>query len=893
VTVARPLLLLHLSDLHFGVHSRFIKEDLSARGRVFGRAIDEERRDLNIGSAIDLVIVTGDLAETGKPKEFKEAAEFLTALADAFKLDRRQFVFCPGNHDLSWTACRAAETAYEAECEKNNTTPDDSESRERMNQVKFCHYDDFLREFHQVPKLDDLRRDALGNNGWLYDFPDLRLSVAALNSCEVESHRSKDHYGSLGETQAQRLMDCWRIKPRSDWLKVIAVHHNPDGTVRANVEAWREGLQKGQIDDETILRYEADVVGFDDKQFLLHTVQDTEVQLVLHGHHHAMCERAWPWKRDGVAHVLSAGSLGLKPEKLPAEEPSHVRLIGLDPCSNPPMVRAYSLIYDPRARLDGQLLSGKFVRDPAEPKDGYSQSIRLPDGFLPSPELQRRRKTKKGTPRPGKAATVTPAVPTALPIPQGLFSMKYNPPVVPPGWRLRTLGPFPSRIFHSSWSPDGTWLALGFENGRVQICNPEDGQIVQDFAGQISVAQEALPVAWAPDGSQLAIGQRGDIQYFRVPGWKDVGRLRLVEPLFASVLAWSPDGEKLAAVDGGSQIRLLDTRGRRGLSLVSLRSTARINTIAWSPEGRQLAVGTAQGLKVIAAKDEDLEGATAFPHTASPVVWDPNGPAIICGGRDSVVRRIDPTSGRNDILVGNQDEVGEVYGLFLSRDGRLLGAKDRNGVSLWSCNKRQLVYRLPDPAISLFLHSALTADRTRPRFASLASHGNVINLWEYTPDVLLGVAPPGAPDAPITGHDFDVFLAHNSADKPAVETIGEKLHRRGLKPWLDKEQIPPGRWFQELIQQDIGRVRTAAIFIGPRGLGRWQKLELLASVSRCVEQGIPVIPVLLPGVADIPEELVFLRELNCVRFQSLDDAEALDKLVWGISGKRPRKRRRK
>ena len=73
---------------------------------------------------------------------------------------------------------------------------------------------------------------------------------------------------------------------------------------------------------------------------------------------------------------------------------------------------------------------------------------------------------------------------------------------------------------------------------------------------------------------------------------------------------------------------------------------------------------------------------------------------------------------------------------------------------------------------------------------------------------------------------FDVFLAQNSNDKPQVKVIARELKRRSLKPWLDVEQIQPGQEFQDVIQQVIPNVKTAAIFIGPEGLGKWQVMEL-------------------------------------------------------------------
>lgn len=137
---------------------------------------------------------------------------------------------------------------------------------------------------------------------------------------------------------------------------------------------------------------------------------------------------------------------------------------------------------------------------------------------------------------------------------------------------------------------------------------------------------------------------------------------------------------------------------------------------------------------------------------------------------------------------------------------------------------------------------------------------------------------------------FDVFLAHNSKDKDSVEFICNELRNRKLNPWLDKEQIPPGRWFQDVIQKALTDVKSIAIFIGTHGLGKWEVLELRSAISQCVERDIPVIPVLLPGVSDLPPELLFLKELNYTKFSKIDDVVALDNLEWGITGKRPKRK---
>jgi len=137
---------------------------------------------------------------------------------------------------------------------------------------------------------------------------------------------------------------------------------------------------------------------------------------------------------------------------------------------------------------------------------------------------------------------------------------------------------------------------------------------------------------------------------------------------------------------------------------------------------------------------------------------------------------------------------------------------------------------------------------------------------------------------------FDVFLVHSSRDKPQVRAIAAKLKLRGLKPWLDEEQIPPGRSFQDSIQQAIPDSKSVAIFIGSEGLGKWQALELIALISLGLEARVTIIPVLLPGVNQIPDHVSFLKEFRWVKFtHSIEDIQALDELVWGITGHRPKR----
>src|SRR5437867_4465578 len=99
---------------------------------------------------------------------------------------------------------------------------------------------------------------------------------------------------------------------------------------------------------------------------------------------------------------------------------------------------------------------------------------------------------------------------------------------------------------------------------------------------------------------------------------------------------------------------------------------------------------------------------------------------------------------------------------------------------------------------------------------------------------------------------FDVFLSHNSADIPAVEELAHTLRDAGLKPWLDKWVFMRGDVFQSGLADGLKACRTCAVFVGPGGLGDWEREELLVVQNRAAKERstFRLIPVLLPGVPD-------------------------------------------
>lgn len=130
---------------------------------------------------------------------------------------------------------------------------------------------------------------------------------------------------------------------------------------------------------------------------------------------------------------------------------------------------------------------------------------------------------------------------------------------------------------------------------------------------------------------------------------------------------------------------------------------------------------------------------------------------------------------------------------------------------------------------------------------------------------------------------FDVFLSHNSEDKPLARTLKQKLEQWGLRAWLDEESLPGGQPWQEVVEPIIRTVLAAAVLIGPSGMGPWQRKEVSAFVEEDHSRGLPVIPVFLRGIPQDFELPWWLRDYTVVDLQGGFDEDGLTRLVRAIN----------
>ena len=100
--------------------------------------------------------------------------------------------------------------------------------------------------------------------------------------------------------------------------------------------------------------------------------------------------------------------------------------------------------------------------------------------------------------------------------------------------------------------------------------------------------------------------------------------------------------------------------------------------------------------------------------------------------------------------------------------------------------------------------------------------------------------------------DYDVFLSHNSKDKPDVRALVGWLEDNDVTVWLDEAELKPGDRLTKKLGVSLEASRSAIICIGPDGEGPWQSEEIDTLLNKSIKLSrqrdeFRIIPVLLPG----------------------------------------------
>ena len=217
----RPIQWLHISDIH-------IRADQEWSQDVVLKSMCENISDLRQAeSAADFILVTGDIAFSGKCKEYALAGKFFDDLQAASGVPRGRIFCIPGNHDIDRTRQKLTfEGALNA---LNNTSKLDAFLAGGEDLETLLHREQNYRRFQNslfAGQCRTLTNDGLGYVARIA-IQEIHLAIVALDSAWLATGGEEDHGRLLiGERQ---VIDALQMAQGEDAPPhvVLGMAHHP------------------------------------------------------------------------------------------------------------------------------------------------------------------------------------------------------------------------------------------------------------------------------------------------------------------------------------------------------------------------------------------------------------------------------------------------------------------------------------------------------------------------------------------------------------------------------------------------------------------------------------------------------------------------------------------
>ena len=241
-------------------------------------------------------------------------------------------------------------------------------------------------------------------------------------------------------------------------------------------------------------------------------------------------------------------------------------------------------------------------------------------------------------------------------------------------------------IISVTFSPDGTLLASGSFDGRVSVWDVETGENVETLAGHTDGARS---VSFSPDGTLLAAGAGdGTVKVWDVETGKRVKTLVGHTDWVESVV-FAPDGSLIASASSDGTVKVWDVATGEMVETLVEHPGWWVHAVVFAPDGTLLTFdpleGTVRVWDVETGKRVKTRG--RFTEWSSSMTFSPDGSLIASNSYDGAIKVWDiAAGGRIETLVGHTDWISSVA---FAPDGSLLASASFDGtVKVWDLSKR-------------------------------------------------------------------------------------------------------------------------------------------------------------------------------------------------------------
>lgn len=208
--------ILHISDLHVST------KDENDQRVVLDPLLDRVRKDRDQDLQPEMVVITGDLAWSGKKEEYEKLEFFLGKFRNKLGLKKEQFFIVPGNHDVDRKKYRPTDIPVYKEMKDLN---DELENEDfRADLLKGMNdYFSFIEEHY--PHLQPIEKRLVPFVTSITPKGGGRIGLVGLNSAWMCRKSPDEREVAIGEYQVSKAMK--RLKEWGEFDLVINLFHHP------------------------------------------------------------------------------------------------------------------------------------------------------------------------------------------------------------------------------------------------------------------------------------------------------------------------------------------------------------------------------------------------------------------------------------------------------------------------------------------------------------------------------------------------------------------------------------------------------------------------------------------------------------------------------------------